>query len=686
MLISFNWLKEYIHIKRPPADIAEILTMAGLEVDSVGEEDGDTIFDIDLTPNRGDCLSVIGVARELGSLTGHKLKYPKFSLPPEDGRPLVKIAIEDKTLCGRYAGRVIKGVKVGESPDRIKKRLQMSGIRPINNIVDVTNYVLLEYGQPLHAFDYEKLNAGHIRVAKPSEVLNFMTLDGTERRIDPDTLMIWDGETPIAVAGVMGGLDSQVDERTTDIFLESACFDSSSVRRTATRLGIKTESSFRFERRIDILNVDRALDRAAYMISELAGGRLFKKVDLFPRKYTPRHIKLKYETVNTLLGTRLSNSKIQDLLLGIGAQVEDFDTYLYVEVPSFRNDIEKDVDLVEETARLYGYRKIGSVSPCVRVEALRDGAERKRVASVKRLLAVKGYSEVINYSFMNPEMLRTLGLAEDDYRSKAVAILNPLRKEESLMRSFLVPSLLENLIYNFNRGAGTVKLFELSKVFYVKSGAEKLPGESLRLGGLCFDEKRRRMWKSDIDDFYVVKGDIEAVLDSLSIHEALWMRSSEPFLHPGRSADLILRNKKAGFMGVLSPTIMSSLDIKSHKADIILFEFDMDVLMSYARMKKVFRKYSIYPYIQRDISVLVDSDRSAQDILRALESYKTDLIEEIRVFDYYRGKNIPENKVSLGFCITYRSFDRTLSEEEIERVHKGIVDHLVEKTGVELRT
>jgi len=685
MLVPFRWLKDYVSIKKSPREVADILTMAGLEVEGIERSGDDHILDISLTPNRGDCLSMIGIAREVSAVTGMKLKYPKFRVPESDPRPYIKVRIDNKALCSRYTGRVIKGVNVGPSPDWLKKKLEAAGIRSINNIVDVTNYVMLEYGQPLHAFDYNKLSAGLVRVATPEKTVKFKTLDGVDRQIKKDTLLIWDGETPVAVAGIMGGHKSEVDEGTNTLFLESACFDPISVRKSSSRLGLRTESSFRFERGIDILNVNSALDRASALISEIAGGLLCKMVDVYPKKYSPRYIKLNYDQTNALLGTSLSNVKVQGLLTRMGAQVEDAFNHFQVEVPSYRNDIEREVDLIEEVARLHGYQKIAPAPPGAKIAASPVDHRRKKTRMIKQLFCQRGYFEVINFSFMNEDILPVLKITEDDPRSRVVKIVNPLRQEEALMRTFLLPSLLENLKYNLNRGVRGIRLFELSRVFVRKSSSEKLPEENLHLAGIALNEKLHDLWKTGEDDYYRIKGDVDSLLNALGLNDIQLERSSEPFLHAGKSADIYIGGKKAGYAGILSPDIISSLDIPVHKTGIGIFEVDLEMMMSASDQPPVFRSFSVYPYVQRDISIIIDAAKNAQDVLAVLRSFKTDLIDEIKVFDYYRGKNIPEGKASLAFSITYRSFDRTLNEEEVDGVHSQLVEHLIKKTGAELR-
>jgi len=686
MLVPFSWLKEYVSTKKSPREVADMLTMAGLEVEAVERTGDDHVLDISLTPNRGDCLSVLGIAREVAAVAGKKVKYPKIQLRDPDPRPYIKVRIEDKVLCRRYAGRVIRGVKVGPSPDWLKMKLESSGIRSINNVVDITNFVMLEFGQPLHAFNFDKLGARLIRVAKAGRTVRFRSLDGIDRQVKKDTLLIWDGDVPVAIAGIMGGFESEVDETTTSIFLESACFDPISVRKSSSQLGLRTESSFRFERGIDLVNVDRALDRASFLISDIAGGHICKMVDVYPKKFAPRYIKLNYGRANHLLGTGLSNSKVQDLLMRTGAQVEDTFNHFQVEVPSYRNDIERDVDLIEEVARLHGYQKVTPRPPAVKIGASQVDARMKKTRMIRQLLWQRDYSEVINFSFMNEDILPVLKIAGNDIRSNAVKIINPLRQEESLMRTFLLPSLISNLQHNVNRGMRDVRLFEISRVFLRKNTSEKLPAENLHIAAISMSEELHTLWKTVEDGFYRLKGSVDALLNSLHIRDYAWERSKEPFLHPGKSTDLFVQGKKTGFVGMLSPDILPLLDINVQKAGTGVFELDLDFLLSVSSVPCVYEAFSVYPYMQRDLSILVDAGKSAQDVLNVLRSFKSELIDDIIVFDYYRGKNIPEGKVSLAFSVTYRSYDRTLSDEEVEGVHKQMVEHLVKKTGAELRS
>lgn len=686
MLASLNWLKEFVSLNRTSRQIADMLTMAGLEVESVVEQEGDSVLDISLTPNRGDCLSILGIAREIAAISGKKLKMPKFGPLNEDQKSPIKIRVENRNLCYRYAGRVIRGVRVAQSPAWLRSRLEACGIRAINNIVDVTNYVMLEFGQPLHAFDSDKLTSRVIRVAVPPKAFKFRTLDGVERNLTQDTLVIWDGDRPSAIAGIMGGRESEVDHDTETVFLESACFDPLSVRKSSSRLGLRTESSLRFERGIDILGVDRALDRASYLISELSGGIPCRKSDVFPRKYSPRFIKLNFGTVSDTLGCEITPSRVHDMLARIGAQVEDAFQYFVVEVPSHRNDLERDVDLVEEVARLHGYPRIAAVPPKVEVGARPVDMRRKKILRAKQCMIQRGYSEVVNFSFMNAQALDLLRIADNDHRRKMVGIMNPLRQEDANMRTTLIPSLIGNLVYNFSRGNREVKLFESSRVFVRRTSQDRLPEESLRIAGIVLGERSYELWKNDASPYYMVKGDVVAMMNTLCVGEGTWRRSTEPFLHPGKAADLLFGGKKAGFIGVLSPEVSASLDIKMHKSEIVVFECDVDMLLSMSSGPTVYERFSAYPYVQRDISVLIDAESSHQEMLRILRSFRSDLIDSIRVFDYYRGKNIPEGKASIAFTVTYRSFERTLSEEEVEKVHAELVAHLLGQSGAELRS
>jgi len=478
MKVSIRWLQEFVDFKLSPQELSHLLTMAGLEVEASETLDGDTILDISVTPNRADCLSVLGIAREVSANLGISIKQPAVSIE-EDEATSPEIEIIDTEICHRYASRIIHGVRVGKSPDWLVKRLEAHGMRSINNVVDATNYVLLEMGHPLHAFDLNRLEGRKIVVKRAGDAKRFKTLDGEERRLDMDMLMIWDAVRPVAIAGVMGGLESEVTPSTTDVLLESAYFDPLSVRRTSKTLGLTTEASYRFERGTDIEMVVNALDRATALIKELAGGRITALTDNYPLPYTPPEVFVSIQKIRTLLGVKIDESSVGDIFKRLGFRYKREGEGFIITPPSFRRDIQQDVDIIEEVARLYGYENIPATMPAIRVKRLKGYESFKTIRLIKDAMVKAGFSEVINASFMNPSALKRLNIPDEDRRWKLIYIKNPLRKEESCLRTTLVPSLLNNAVLNQSRGEDSFSLFELSRVFFDKG--EALPDEVIQM-------------------------------------------------------------------------------------------------------------------------------------------------------------------------------------------------------------
>jgi phenylalanyl-tRNA synthetase beta chain len=512
------------------------------------------------------------------------------------------------------------------------------------------------------------------------------TLDGVEREIPSDSLLIWDSERPVAVAGVMGGLDTEVKETTKDIFIESAYFEPRSVRRTSKTLGLKTESSYRFERGTDIKMLKKALDRAAYLVREAAGGTIYGKIDVYPRRYYPPEVTVRHEKVNAVLGLSLSGGEIAGCLRRLGLDTEEGNGSVTVKTPTFRGDIIRDVDLIEEVARVYGYERIPARLPAVPL-GFRGMTGRAREALHRELresLLKLGFNEAINYSFMGTADLDLLQIGGDDERRRLVRIKNPLRVEDSFMRTTLVPGLVRNLLHNLAHGNRDLRIFELSKVFIARDG-EPLPEERRHVALLSYREKAKALYPDETADFYVLKGLVETILGNLRVRDLSFARSSEPFLHPGQSADILVSGATAGFCGVLSPGVVSSLDIKAQKPSVLVMELDLSSLMPYVEQQTRYRALPKYPFIERDSAVVLDASVEASALLDVLRSRGSGLIEEISIFDVYQGGSISPGKKSLAFRVRYRASDRTLTDEEIEAVHGGLVTHLLEKTGGQLR-
>lgn len=683
MRISLDWIKDFVDITAPADEVAHRLTMAGLEIEGMETIDGDVALEVNITPNRPDCLNILGIAREVAAAFCLPLKKPQTCIELLFEKGDIRVAIDASELCGRYAGRLITGVTVGESPDRIKRRLEKCGIRAINNIVDITNYVLLELGHPLHVFDADRIADKIIRVAKAGNNSSITTLDCVERKLPEDTLLIWDGREPVAIAGIMGGAGSSVGSQTTNIFIESAYFDPSSIRRSSKYLGLKSESSYRFERGTDIEFLVNVLNRAAILIQEIAGGNIHEIVDVYPVKYVPVEFEVQYCKVNSLLGTSLQKEEMLGILQMIEiAAVDKGDTFI-VAPPAFRRDIKGPIDVIEEIARCYGYVNIPVSIPKT---PLPDGIlnrKERNLDKIREAVRKSGLNEVINYSFMSPDDLDMLSIPEDDKRRRCITLRNPLRQEDSLMRTTLVPSLIKNFLYNLARGTREISLYEISKVF-IDEGS-RLPNEVLRLGGIFFRENSPAVWQDQIPSFFVVKGMLQMLFEEMKTGEYSLAPSGEVFLHKGKSADIICKGQKAGFIGEISPHIIELLNLKIKKPEIVIFELHLDVLLSLAQDRPVYVQIPKYPSVERDIALVVDERMTSGEVTEWLRGYKSPLIESIELFDYYKGKNIPADKKSLGFRIVYRSKESTLIDSEVESVHGGLVGYILNKTAGELR-
>lgn len=696
MRVPFEWLKEVVPISVSAEEAAHRLTMLGLEVEALERVDSDTVFEINITPNRPDCLSIIGIARELSAAYGIPLEFPEHDVVAEAGELDFNVDILEPALCHRYAGRIVRHLKVGPSPEWLKKRLEKCGIRSINNVVDVTNYVLLELGHPLHAFDLHTLRGHRIRIGTPGGTLGshasarLTTLDGVERDIPEDTLLIWDAERPVAVAGVMGGAETEVSSDTVDIFIESAYFDPVSVRKASKTLGLKTEASYRFERGADIKMLKKALDRAAFLMQEVARGEIYGKIDIYPKKYVPAEIRTSSDKINRVLGLRLQKSEIIGLLSPLGFSVEETGEVFTIKPPAYRMDVRRDADIIEEVVRTYGYDRIPATLPKALV-GLTDREDLKKVYHEKFLSELKasflksGYTEVINYSFMAPQDLDLLQIGEGDERRKTVFVRNPLRAEDSCMRTTLIPALLRNVVHNVAHGNREFRLFEIAKIFIAEQ-ADALPVEKRRLAAVYYKEKTKALYPEPAADFYVVKGIIEAILKDLKISGYSFARSSEPFLHPGQSADIMIGNDRIGSVGALSPLVTERLEAKVPKLSLFVIDLDLDRLVPYTMQELKYRPLPRYPFIERDTAIIIDASLEAAQIVTWLKAYPTELIEDIWLFDVYQGKNIPEGKKSIAFTVRYRATDRTLTDEEIDPVHQTLVAYILDKTKGELRS
>lgn len=679
MKISYKWLGELVELNLGPAELAEKLTSVGLPVESVEERGGDYILDIDVTSNRPDALSHIGVAREVALICGKELKCPEISLREGAARAdsIASVEISDPDLCSRYAARLVRGVKVAPSPPWLAERLEALGQRPINNIADITNYVMFEMGQPTHAFDLDKLRGRRILVrrARPGEEL--ITLDGLKRSLEPDMLVIADAERPVALAGIMGGLETEISDQTRNVLIESAHFDPISIRRTARRLGLSTEASYRFERGADPQAQVRAADRVAQLIAEIAGGEVLGgAIDVCPRPARRDPVRLRLSRFERLIGFGVEIERAAHILraLGFDIQVVGEDQLLAVP-PSFRADVSCEEDLIEEIARHIGYDRVKLTLPAWGgAGSYLSGEERRR--QVRQALAALGFSEAISFSFVNEER----DLLFRPRNKSAVRIANPLDASQATMRTSLLAGLLGALERNFNYGNRDVKLFEIGKVFEAGPG-RPLERESLALAMSGYvapgDWRNRRMV-----DFYDLKGAVEAVLEALKISGFTIERPDVEYLHPGQSAALVRGGLRVACFGRLHPRTAS---LYKFRQAVFVAEIDLGSLMELPAERASYSALPRLPASHRDISAILPESVAWSDLERAIADLGIKEIVSVRLFDVYKGGGVPEGARSLAFRVTYRGEGRTLTDQEVNQMHDRVRGMLQNRFGAQLR-
>ncbi|MBL8149426.1 MAG: phenylalanine--tRNA ligase subunit beta [Blastocatellia bacterium] len=685
MKISYNWLKEFVQIDINPRELAEKLTMVGLAVDSVEPFEDDFIFEFDLTSNRPDALSHFGIAREVATITGKKaiLPPPKLKEASERTAAVSSVEILNPELCPRYVARVIKGVKIGPSPDWLVKKLERVGQRSINNIADITNLVLWEQGHPLHAFDLDHLAGKRIvvRTARKGETL--ITLDGVERKLREDMLVIADAEKPSALAGIMGGEYSEISTQTENVLLESAYFVPQSIRRTAKLLEMATEASYRFERGTDPEACIRAANRCTELILDLAGGTLLSGVlDVYPSPIKKTPIELRSSRITALTGLVVNSDTVESILSNLGCEVDPvFRSERWnVTSPSYRIDINIEEDLVEEVARHVGYDTISLNLP----EWSGSGnylSNEERRRKLRDTLTSIGYYEAVSFSWVRPEV-------DKQFRdhSNVIKIANPIDEERGQMRSSLLPGLLDGLLRNFSFGIRNVKLFEIGKCFQSAgedSGYER-PIEHERLAILATGQDNEYNWRQNSQqlDFYDIKGVIESLLENCGIKDYKFQSENFSYLHPGQSAQISVGGSQIGLLGQLAPAIQEEFKVKQQ---IFVAELDLDFLFSLASISL---KYSPLPKLQsvsRDISVLISKSVKYQEIVGAIEALALPELVSVRLFDVYAGKNLPEDKQSLSLNLRYQPGAESMTDEQINRLDEQIVNLLASKFDAQLR-
>lgn len=670
---------EGIMILEPDMKIGEPLsTVLDLE---------DFVLDIDITPNRPDALSMIGIARDVSALSGGKLKKPEFQLKEieELASKWIEVVIDDPIGCPRYAARVIKNLKIGKSPFWLRRRLECCGMRAINNVVDATNYVLLETGHPLHPFDYNLLSAlpgkqeKRILVRRAKDKERFFTLDGIERTLNREVLLITDGNRPVAIAGIMGGMESEVTEKTKDVLLESAYFDPRVIRRGRISLGLITEASYRFERGADPNVIIKAADRAAYFMQNLCEGKVLKGVvDNYPEPIYPAKIPFRPERCSKVLGIGTGEKEIEGILGNLELKIiEKSSSSLLIEVPTFRPDLAREIDLIEEIARIYGYDKIESSFRAGGELFTPISTEERLVRRIKNFLASKGLFEVISNNLVDPVKMSRVNPSKESIR-----VLNPLNEELSVLTTSLSYNLFSIISWNLNRKEKDLRIFELGKVFW--STEKNQPVERFKLEIALCGRKTPAFWgeKEKQTDFYDLKGILEDLLYELKIEGINFSPKVSNLFTEGMSFELQSQDKALGSLGKVNEEILKLFEIEQ---EVFLVELDFQALSELIPPPGFYAPLPKFPRVERDISMLVDEKVLCADLEKTIIETGGKIVEKVYLFDLYRGSQVPKGKKSLAYAIWYRSEEKTLTDKEVEEVHRRIIKGLKTGFGAELR-
>jgi phenylalanyl-tRNA synthetase beta chain len=682
MHISYNWLKDLADIKMTPETLAQKLTFAGHAVEGIEAFNDDYIFDIDLTSNRPDCLSHLGICREIAALQNFSLTNRNENGPPAKFNSKLSVSISDPDLCGRFTARVARGIKIGPSPEWLVKRLESVGERSINNVADITNFVMHELGQPMHAFDLAELAGGRIDVRRALDGETIKTLDGVERRLDQTMLAVCDAEKPAAVAGIMGGLESSIAPDTTDILLEVAFFSRENVRQTSRKLGLATEASYRFERGVDIENLIRASNRAGELICELAGGELSEIIDVYPRPWAPAVIESKdpQRAVKRLTGLEIEQEEIERIFAALGiARKSDS---LFVS-PSWRYDLAIEEDLVEEAARIYGYDKIADEIPPVASAGEYQPGEKIRNRMRAGLTAL-GFNETLSYSFIdaaNDQKFETVpGLVHENLAEPFVTLRDSVIENSVRMRPSLIPGLLSAVRTNLNHQRRDLKLFEIGTVFSASGADNNLPNERRLLAlALTGNEllQNRAMGVREFD-FYDLTGALDSAVGAAGISPLEYSPADSKHLRKGQSASAISDGKTIGFAGRVADDLAASYKFR---VPVYVCEVDLDALLAAGSEKLLYRPLAQYPSVSRDVSLLIDRSTTFSAVKQVISAGCFDLVNSVDFVDVYEGPGVAAGARSLTIRIEYRSDVRTLTEEEVEAVHKAVIETLARNFG-----
>ena len=639
----------------------------------------DSILDINTAPNRGDCLSIFGIAREVASILNQKAKLPHFKLEEEGKGGVthhIALDVKDVDACPRYVLKMIQDTSITTSPYWMRSRLHKCGMRPINSIVDVTNYVMLEIGQPLHAFDYNRIRDKRIEVRLADKPAVFCTLDSVERKIETGDVLICDGSGPVAIAGIMGGENSEITESTRDMALESAYFNPLFIRKTARRLGIKSEASLRFEKGIDIDNVGFAAERAIYLMQQISGGTVLKgKREVFEKK-EPKTVLVTYSNINGLLGTHISQKEITRALRSIDLHIKkEGESGLLVAIPHFRHDINEPADIIEEISRIHGYEHIPATRPVTTVQSQKKTRKDTLLDRMKSYFSASGFFEIINFAFFSTKDIDNFLIPDTDERTRYVPIMNPISREYSHMRTLVAPGVLKSIAYNLNRGAKNLRFFEKGKVFF--SNNEKQPGEKTVICFAMTGKEREFYWREKFTDydFFDIKGIMEGLMDACGVQFSL-AKSDEPFLHPMRGADIFIDGVKSGWTGEIREEVLKAFEIEQ---SIYCTELQFDIILEKGNFEVRYRPIPRYPQVTRDFSFYADDSVPIAALVSTIRDLSP-LITSVGIFDMFR-----KETRSVAFRVIFQSFEETLKDETINGLQETIIQQLSNTEGISLR-
>jgi len=665
MKISLDWLADYVDFDKSPDEIAQILSDLGFPTEGIERVNGDTVIDIEVSSNRGDCLSHIGVARELAAATGKELRLPDIALPEseEDVAKFVEVTIDAPEICRRYTARVITGVKVGPSPDWMQKRLEAVGVRSVNNVVDATNYAMMETGQPPHAFDYDKLGGGKISVRTATAGEQIISIDQTKCDLNPDMLIIADAEMPVAIAGVMGGLESEINDSTTTILLEDAHFDPVTVRTTSRRLGISSESSFRFERHVDKEMIDWASKRTARLITQVAGGKVAKgSADAYPDKWQTQTVTMRVSRLNKLLGIDIAKDEAVKILAGLGFEPKLRDA-------DWRHDVYREADLIEEVARSYGYDRI-PVERKINIEVAPVDKHESIASKLRSFLNGCGFYETINVSFLAEDVAT---LFFEGSQAKHLTVKDESARSANLLRRTLLPSLLGVLKSNYNAGNIPCSIFELANTFNIPTGHKK--------GSLPIERSKLALVSDG--DFRRLRGVLEGIVGTVSKDTDIKLTPVElPWAKAG--AEITADGRDIGTCGIISGEVADKFDLTDIQA--CCAELDFNTLLEMSGKERLAKPVPRFPAIRRDLSLIVDEKITWAHITGAINKKAPGELEEIQFAGIYRGSPIEAGKKSVTVSLRFRDENGTLKHEIVDDFEKRILEEITSSLPAELRT